>query len=59
MNSMQRLAVICMLVLGLLSAGMAQSQARPAGWGKPCRGYFPQERADLCKSASHVVFQQL
>lgn len=33
MNSMRRLAVICMLALGLLSAGMAQSQSRLAGLG--------------------------
>lgn len=31
MNSMRRLAVICMLALGLLSAGMAQSQGRLVG----------------------------
>ena len=34
MNSMQRLAVICMLALGLLSAGMAQSQGQLARGGK-------------------------
>ncbi len=32
MNSTRRLAVICMLALGLLSAGMAQSQGGLVGW---------------------------
>lgn len=33
MSSMRKLAVVCMLTLGLLSTGMAQSQGRLVGRG--------------------------